>query len=59
MQKIYTDTRKVLESTEMRARFFAQGLAPVGNSPAEFGRAMKAETGLWAKVVRERKIHVQ
>jgi len=43
----------------MRARFFAQGLAPVGNSPAEFATAMKHESQLWAKVVRERKIEVK
>jgi len=59
VRKIYADTRKTLESTEMRARFFAQGLAPVGNSPEEFGKAMKAESQLWAKVVRERKIEVK
>jgi tripartite-type tricarboxylate transporter receptor subunit TctC len=59
VQKIYEDTRKVLESTEMKARFYAQGLAPVGNSPAEFAAAMKAESRLWAKVVRERRIEVK
>jgi len=59
VQKIYQDTRKVLESTEMKARFYAQGLAPVGNSPADFAKAMKAESQLWAKVVKERKIQVK
>jgi tripartite-type tricarboxylate transporter receptor subunit TctC len=59
VEKIYADTRKTLESSEMRARFFAQGLAPVGNSPAQFAAAMKAESQLWAKVVRERKIEVK
>src|SRR4051812_44148374 len=59
VQKVYQDTRKVLESTEMKARFYAQGLAPVGNSPAEFAKAMKQESQLWAKVVKERKIEVK
>ena len=59
VQKIYEDTRRTLESTEMRARFYAQGLSPVGNSPAQFAAAMKAESLLWAKVVRERKIEVK
>jgi hypothetical protein len=36
-----------------------QGLAPVGNTPAEMGREMKDESALWARVVRERKIKVQ
>src|SRR5437762_7648452 len=57
--KVYQDTKKALDTTEMKARFYAQGLAPVGNSPEEFAVAMKAETALWANVVKERNIHVQ
>lgn len=59
IQKVYLDTKKALESTELRARLFVQGLAPVGNTPEEMGRAMKEETVLWARVVRERKIKVE
>jgi len=59
VDKVYEDTKKSLESSEMKARLYAQGLTPVGNTPTEFGAAMKAESTLWAKVVRERKIHVQ
>jgi tripartite-type tricarboxylate transporter receptor subunit TctC len=59
IQKVYRDTKKALEDTQMKARFFAQGLAPVGNSPEEMAKALKEETALWAKVVKERKIKVQ
>jgi succinate dehydrogenase cytochrome b556 subunit len=59
IQKVYQDTKKALESTEMKARLYVQGLAPVGNTPEEMGRAMKEETMLWARVVRERKIKVE
>jgi succinate dehydrogenase cytochrome b556 subunit len=59
IQKVYLDTKKALESSEMRARFYVQGLAPVGDTPEEMGRAMKEETRLWARVVRERKIKVE
>ena len=59
VRKVYTDTKRTLESSEMRGRFFAQGLMTVGNSPEEFARAMKNESVLWAKVVRERKIEVK
>lgn len=59
VQKIYQDTKKTLDTTEMRARFYAQGLMPVGNSPVEFAAAMKEETQLWAKVVKERRIEVK
>jgi tripartite-type tricarboxylate transporter receptor subunit TctC len=59
IQKVYVDTKKALEDTQMKARFFAQGLAPVGNSPEEMAKALKQETALWAKVVKERKIQVK
>jgi tripartite-type tricarboxylate transporter receptor subunit TctC len=59
VDKVYRDTKKALESTEMKARFFAQGMAPVGNTPEAFGKAMKEESALWARVVRERKISVK
>jgi tripartite-type tricarboxylate transporter receptor subunit TctC len=59
VQKVYRDTKTALEDTRMKARLFAQGLAPVANTPEQMGRAMKEETALWAKVVRERKISVK
>jgi tripartite-type tricarboxylate transporter receptor subunit TctC len=59
IQKVYRDTKKALESSEMRGRFYVQGLAPVGDTPEEMARAMKEETQLWARVVRERRIKVE
>ncbi|HTL25152.1 MAG TPA: tripartite tricarboxylate transporter substrate-binding protein [Burkholderiales bacterium] len=59
IDKVYRDTKKALESSDMKARFYVQGLAPVGDTPAEMGRAMKEEMRLWERVVRERKISVK
>ena len=59
VRKIHLDTRQALEATDLRARLYVQGLAPVGNSPEEMGRAMKEETALWARVVKERSIRVK
>ena len=59
IDKVYQDSKKALGSTEMKARFYVLGLAPVGNTPEEMGRAMKEESALWARVVRERKISVK
>lgn len=59
VQKVYQDTKKALEDTQMKARFYAQGLAPVGNSPVQLAKELKEETALWAKVVKERKISVK
>jgi len=59
IQKVQRDTKKALESSRFRGRLYVQGLAPVGDTPEEMGRAMKEETQLWARVVRERKISVK
>jgi tripartite-type tricarboxylate transporter receptor subunit TctC len=59
IRKVYQDTRQALQASDLRGRLYVQGLAPVGNSPEDFGRAMKEETALWAKVVKERNIHVK
>jgi tripartite-type tricarboxylate transporter receptor subunit TctC len=59
VQKVYQDSRKALDSTEMKARFFAQGLAPVGNSPEAMAKEMRQESELWKVVVRERRIEVK
>jgi tripartite-type tricarboxylate transporter receptor subunit TctC len=58
VDKVYRDTAKILDSTELRARFYVLGMVPVGNSPADFAEAIREETARWAKVVRERKIVV-
>jgi len=59
IHKVYEDTKQALQDTHMKARLYSQGLAPVGNSPEEMAKALKEETALWAKVVRERKISVK
>jgi len=58
LDKVYRDTAKILDTTEMRARFYVLGMVPVGNTPAQFAEAIREESALWAKVVRERKIAV-
>jgi tripartite-type tricarboxylate transporter receptor subunit TctC len=59
IQKVYRDTKTALQDTRLKARLYAQGLVPVGNSPEEMAKALKEETALWQKVVKERNIHVR
>jgi tripartite-type tricarboxylate transporter receptor subunit TctC len=59
VQKVYQDAKKALETSELKARFFVQGLTPVANRPEEFAKAIKEETALWAKVVKERNIQIK
>ena len=59
VQKVYVDTKKALEASDLRGRLYVQGLAPVGNPPEQMAREMKEESALWARVVKERHIEVK
>ena len=58
LDKVHADMAKVLASADVKKRFDELGMAPAGNTPAEFARAMKEESARWAKVIRERKLQV-
>jgi tripartite-type tricarboxylate transporter receptor subunit TctC len=54
IEKIYRDSARVLLSDEFRGKLALQGMMPVANSPADFGAAIREESGRWAKVVQQR-----
>jgi tripartite-type tricarboxylate transporter receptor subunit TctC len=43
---------QALKAPEVTARLYADGAAPVGNSPAQFGGYIKSEIAKWARVVK-------
>ena len=59
IHKLYEDTVKVLQSADVRGRFEQLGMVPVGNTPEEFARAIREETGRWAKIIRARKLYIE
>jgi len=58
IDKVYRDNAKVLTSADVRKRFADLGMSPVGNTPAQFAKAIKEESARWAVVIRERKLAV-
>ena len=54
--KVQSDTAQVLADTETKARLYVQGMTPVGNTSADFAKAMAAESQRWATVVKNRKL---
>jgi tripartite-type tricarboxylate transporter receptor subunit TctC len=48
----------VLRQPQVRERYAALGIEPVGNSPAEFGAQMRADLARWEKVVKAANIRV-
>ena len=54
IDKIQRDSAKVLQGEEFKSALARQGMAPVGNTPADFAAAIREESGRWAKVIKER-----
>jgi tripartite-type tricarboxylate transporter receptor subunit TctC len=56
IDKIHADTVKVLNEADVKERLAQLGMAPVGNSPADFAKEIAAEYDRWGKVVSARKL---
>lgn len=50
--KLYEAARAAVNATEVRKRFEAEALEPVGNTPAEFTRFVADDIKRWEKIVR-------
>ena len=56
--KVHRDVVAVLKSPDVRKRFEDLGMVPVGNTPADFAKAMAEESRHWARVIKERKLQL-
>jgi tripartite-type tricarboxylate transporter receptor subunit TctC len=54
IDRVQRDSAKILLSDEFKATLAKQGMTPVGNSPSEFAAAIREESALWAKVIKDR-----
>lgn len=50
--RLNSEVVKILQTRETRERLAAQGLEPVGGTPAEFHAYIAAEVAKWAKVIK-------
>ena len=53
IEKLHQETVRILARADVRERFDLLGMAPIGNTPAEFAAVIAAETPQWAKVIRD------
>ncbi len=51
IDKLYSEVKKALASTDLAKRFADQGAEPSGISPAEFQVFVKAETERWGRII--------
>jgi tripartite-type tricarboxylate transporter receptor subunit TctC len=54
IDRVYRDSAKILGSDDFKARLTQIGMVPVGNSPSDFGAAIREESARWAKVIKDR-----
>ena len=59
IERLHTETVKLLKRPEVMERFVTLGLDPVGNRPDEFAQFIKADTEKWTRLVRDLNITAQ
>jgi tripartite-type tricarboxylate transporter receptor subunit TctC len=52
VETLHRETVRVLAAEELRAKFAALGMTPIGNSPTEFTAAIKSEIPYWNRVIK-------
>jgi tripartite-type tricarboxylate transporter receptor subunit TctC len=53
LTRLHEELVKILNQPDVRSRIEADGSLPVGSSPEEFRRFMRADMDKWAKLVKE------
>jgi tripartite-type tricarboxylate transporter receptor subunit TctC len=51
VNKLAQLSARAAHAADVRQRLLEQGAEPVGNTPAEFSRQLRAEVATWAEVV--------
>ena len=51
--KLHAEIARILQISEVKDRLLGDGADPVGNTPDEFARFIRAETAKWTKVARD------
>jgi tripartite-type tricarboxylate transporter receptor subunit TctC len=59
LSKVHADVTKVLREPDIQKKIADMGADVVGNSPEEFGAAMRAESAQWADVIRSANIKAE
>ena len=57
--RIHTDVVKVLQDATISEKLSAMGATAVGNTPEQFGAAMRADSEKWARLIREASIRAE
>ena len=50
--RLHMESIRIIRQPEMRAKFIAAGVDPLGSAPEQFGAYIRSEIEKWGKVVR-------
>jgi tripartite-type tricarboxylate transporter receptor subunit TctC len=53
VEKLSSETRKIMQDPELKTRFLNAGLEPAGSTPAEFAQFMKKQNDRYASIVKQ------
>ena len=53
IQRLNQEIVRVLERSEVKERFFAAGIEPIGSTPEGFATVLRADQAKWGKLIRE------
>jgi tripartite-type tricarboxylate transporter receptor subunit TctC len=59
VQQMSADIAKMMTTQAMRERAINEGATPIGSTPADFERFLRAELQKWTKLIREADIQVE
>ena len=53
IRRLNQEILRVLERSDVKERFFAAGIEPIGSTPEEFTAVLRADQAKWGKLIRE------
>jgi len=53
IQRLNQEIVRVLERSDVKERFFAAGIEPIGSTPEGFATVLRADQAKWGKLIRE------
>jgi tripartite-type tricarboxylate transporter receptor subunit TctC len=59
VERVQREIAVVLQDPDVRQRYGALGMTPVGNSPDEFARQIRADLDRWEPVVKKAQIRAE
>ncbi len=59
IDKLNTEINRMLKAADVRERFQALGVAPLGSTPEELGKYLEFEVNRWAKLIKETGVKIK